>query len=124
MFTEPELIQRREFVRVSVPRRVRLDDLWGVVVDAHSVNLSGGGMLVSALQAFELDAELRFCLALGAELPPVQGLGRVVRCSEDDKLGIVFTEISALDRERLIRFIFDRQRRALAFTARGRGMRR
>jgi len=116
VFTEPELVQRREFVRVTAPQRVRLDDLCGVVVDAHAVNVSGGGMLVSAKQAFEPDADLNFSLTLDAGVPPVEGRGQVVRCSEDNMLGIVFAAISSLDRDRLIRFIFDRQRKALAFT--------
>lgn len=116
VFTEPELIQRREFVRVTAPQRVRLEDLCGVIVDAHSVNLSGGGMLVAARRAFERDAELHFSLGLGADLPPFQGLGQIVRCSQDNEFGIVFTKISAHDRERLIGFVFDRQRKVLAFT--------
>jgi hypothetical protein len=116
VFTEPELIQRREFVRVTAPQRVRLDDLCGVILNAHSVNVSGGGMLVSARRAFEPDAELHFSLGLGAELPPLHGIGQIVRCSQDNEFGIVFTEISAHDRERLISFVFDRQRKALAFT--------
>ncbi len=116
VFTEPELIQRREFVRVTAPQRVRLDDLCGVIVNAHSLNVSGGGMLVTARRAFEPDAELQFSLGLGAEEPPLQGVGQIVRCSQDNELGFVFTQISPQDRDRLIGFVFDRQRRALAFT--------
>jgi hypothetical protein len=115
-FGDPELIQRREFVRVLSPQRVTLDDLAGVVVDAHSVNLSGGGMLVSSQPAkIPLDTKLRFNVDLGPQHEPLVGVGRVVR-SEDDQLGISFTQISDADRDRLIRFIFDRQRRALAIT--------
>ncbi len=113
---EPEVIQRREYVRIVAPQQVRLDDLAGVVVDTQSVNISGGGMLIAARDAIPEGTELKFTLGLERSEPPLIGLGRVVRCSEEHQLGIVFTEISDLDRDRLIRFIFDRQRRALALT--------
>lgn len=116
-FDDPEVIQRREFVRVIAPQRVTLDDLAGLVVNTHSVNISGGGMLVSPSQpAPAIKTSLQFSLDLGPRQAPVTGIGTVVRAEEDDQLGIVFTEISDLDRDRLIRFIFDRQRRALAMT--------
>jgi hypothetical protein len=116
-FGDPELIQRREFVRLTAPQRVTLDDLAGLVVDTHSVNISGGGMLISGKEPrLALETTLRFSLDLGSRHEPVVGVGKVVRAAEDDQLGIVFTEISDLDRDRLIRFIFDRQRRALAVT--------
>ncbi len=115
---DPELIQRREFVRVVAPQRVKLDDLTGLVVDTHSVNLSGGGMLISAKPPLPIasETELQFSLDLGPKQTPVVGMAKVVRVEEDYQLGIVFTEISDVDRDRLIRFIFDRQRRALALT--------
>ncbi len=115
---DPELIQRREFGRVVAPQRVKLDDLTGLVVDTHSVNLSGGGMLISAKPPLPIasETELQFSLDLGPKQTPVVGMAKVVRVEEDDQLGIVFTEISDVDRDRLIRFIFDRQRRALALT--------
>ncbi|MGO9791321.1 MAG: flagellar brake protein [Solirubrobacteraceae bacterium] len=116
-FADPELIQRREFVRVIAPQRVRLDDLAGLVVNSHSVNISGGGMLVSSKDPpLAIQTTLQFSLDLGPRQTPVIGTGEVVRTAEDDQFGIVFTEISDLDRDRLIRFIFDRQRRALAVT--------
>lgn len=116
-FADPEVIQRREFVRIVAPQRVALDDLAGLVVDTHSVNISGGGMLVSPTQpAPALETTLHFSLDLGPRQTPVIGIGKVVRSTGDDQLGIVFTDITDLDRDRLIRFIFDRQRRALALT--------
>jgi hypothetical protein len=115
---DPELVQRREFVRVVAPQRVKLDDLAGLVVATHSVNLSGGGMLITAKPPppVSKETELQFSLDLGPKQTPVVGMAKVVRAEEDNQLGIVFTEISDVDRDRLIRFIFDRQRRALALT--------
>jgi hypothetical protein len=116
-FADPELIQRREFVRVIAPQRVTLQDVAGLVVDTHSVNISGGGMLISPpAPAPPIETVLQFSLDLGPRQTPVVGVGKVVRSAQDSQLGIMFTEISDLDRDRLIRFIFDRQRRALALT--------
>ncbi len=116
-FGDPELIQRREFVRVKAPQRVTIDDLAGLVFDTHSINLSGGGMLFTGKEPpFPLDTVFQFRLDLGSGEMPVDGAAKVVRTAEDDRIGVVFTDISDIDRDRLIRFIFDRQRRALAIT--------
>ena len=59
-----------EFVRILSPQRVTLEDLAGLVVDTHSVNLSGGGMLVSGQPGtVPMDTELQFSLDPG----PMQG---------------------------------------------------
>lgn len=113
---EPDVVQRRQFVRVVAPQRVTLDDAFGQPVDTQSVNLSGGGMLVSGPDTLELDDEISFRLFLDEEEPPVSGVGRVVRASGDRQRAIVFEHISSADRDRLIHFIFDRQRAALAVT--------
>lgn len=115
----PEVIQRRQFVRVVAPQRVTLDDACGSVCDTRSLNISGGGMLIAGPthgDTLEVGTEIRFSLYLGEDEPPVAGLGRVVRSANEDQRAIVFEEISKLDRERLIHFIFDRQRVALAVT--------
>ncbi|MGO9971703.1 MAG: flagellar brake protein [Solirubrobacteraceae bacterium] len=116
-FGDPELIQRREFVRVKAAQRAKIDDLAGLVFDTHAINLSGGGMLITGKEPpFPVDSVVQFRLDLGPKQTPVDGMAKVVRTAEDDRIGVVFTEISDVDRDRLIRFIFDRQRRALAIT--------
>jgi len=112
----PQVVQRREFVRVVAPQRVTLDDPSGWSTDTHSLNISGGGMLLSGPAALDLNTEVNFSLALGDDVAPVEGSGRVVRAASDVQRAIVFEQISRRDRERLIRFIFDRQRAALALT--------
>jgi c-di-GMP-binding flagellar brake protein YcgR len=113
---QPQIVQRRQFVRVIAPQPVTLDDDDGWVSDTRSLNISGGGMLVSGPAALDLDREIRFAISLGEELAPVTGLGRVVRAASDQQRAIVFEQIRQGDRERLIHFIFDRQRAALAIT--------
>ena len=113
---EPVVIQRREYVRVPALQQVALNDLCGFVVDTHAVNISGGGMLVAAKGDLTPGTELAFSLTLSSKQPPVTGIGEIVRTSEARQLAVAFREISDLDRDRLIRFLFDRQRRALALT--------
>jgi PilZ domain-containing protein len=111
-----ELIQRRQFVRVTAAQEVTLDDALGHVTDAKSVNISGGGMLVSGPEELNVDTEVKFVLQLEDGLPAIAGIGRVVRTAREDQRAIVFEHIADGDRDRLIHFIFDRQRRSLAMT--------
>ena len=113
---QPQIVQRRQFVRVIAPQPVTLDDDDGWVSDTRSLNISGGGMLVSGPAALDLDREIHFAISLGEDVAPVTGLGRVVRAGSDRQRAIVFEQIRQGDRERLIHFIFDRQRAALAVT--------
>lgn len=112
----PEVVQRRQFVRVIAPQRVTLDDGCGSVAETKALNISGGGMLVIGPDTLELGAEILFNLYLSEDEPPVKGLGRVVRLADNRQRGIAFDDISRVDRDRLIHFIFDRQRAALAVT--------
>lgn len=113
---DPEVVQRRQFVRVIAPQRVILDDACGTVAETHSLNISGGGMLVIGPDDLEIGTEVLFSIFLSEKEPPVKGLGRVVRAADDKQRAIVFQDISRVDRDRLIHFIFDRQRAALAVT--------
>jgi hypothetical protein len=113
---DPQVLQRRQFVRVIAPQRVTLDDSCGTEIDTHSVNVSGGGMLLSGPESLDVDVEVNFKLYLSEREPPVAGVGRVIRALDSGQRAIVFEDISQTDRERLIHFIFDRQRAALAYT--------
>jgi c-di-GMP-binding flagellar brake protein YcgR len=112
----PEVLQRREFVRVEASQPVMVATDEGPQVDAHTVDVSGGGLLLTGLDALEIDTPVRFKLHLHTGEAPIEGNARVVRTSADGKRGVVFEEISRQDRQRLIRFVFDRQRAALART--------
>lgn len=113
--TEPEVLQRREFVRVDTAERVALSTEEGdIVLDTHAIELSGGGMLLTGEHSLDLDSALRFSLHLGSEHAPIEGHGRVVRVAGDGRWALAFDEISQGDRQRLIHFIFARQRAALA----------
>ena len=124
--SEPaEVLQRREFVRIDAPQSVQLTDPVGKPIATHAVDISGGGMLLRGLEALDEGLVLRFSLDLGEGEAPLQGHARVVRIDEDGHRGLVFEAISASERQRLIHFIFDRQRVDRAKTRnRGRNRRR
>ena len=113
--SEPEVTQRREFVRVPAVQKVVLaDDSRSATLDGKAIDLSGGGMLLSGSDLLELDSVVRFRLSLGAGVRDIEGRARVVRADDEGRRALVFEQIDPDDRQRLIHFVFERQREALA----------
>ncbi len=113
--TAPEVTQRREFVRVPAVQNVALDDdTSSVRIDGKALDLSGGGMLLSGGDRLELDSVVRFRLSLGPGVREIEGYARVVRADDEGRRALVFEQISQDERQRLIHFVFERQRQALA----------
>lgn len=113
---EPEVMQRRSFVRVHTPKAVTLSSGAAGERWVHTVDLSGGGMLLAGAEVLQPDETVRFTMALGDNQPPVEGLARVVRIREDEKRALVFEQIAENDRQRLIRYVFECMRTARART--------
>jgi hypothetical protein len=117
---DAEVMQRRSFVRVQTPQAVtvaRDDDPDGDGEERlHTVDISGGGMLLTGTDTLEPEQTLRFTIALGDGHAAVQGDARVVRVREDGTRAVVFEQIDEDDRQRLIRFVFECMRRARART--------
>lgn len=116
-----ELVQRRDFVRVTAAKRVVLENEKGdVLADALTVDISGGGMLVRLRKPVELPAggTMYFTLYLGLTDydDQVSGTVDILRRQPDKQVALVFRHISRTDQERLIRFVFERQRVALRVT--------
>lgn len=118
---EQSVTQRRGHVRIAAPQPITLSDRDGnIVLDTYTVNLSGGGMLLSLpvdhdLRTLMHDETLGFSLVLRESDPPVTGMLRVVRVRPEElQLATEFTELAPRERQRVIRFIFDRQRLAIA----------
>ena len=111
----PEVLQRREFVRIDSPQPVTVDG----AVRTHAVDISGGGMLLRGLEHLREGQRVRFSLELGASEPPIQGGARVVRAGREGQRGLVFDAITPKERQRLIHFIFEKQRLARARTRDG-----
>jgi c-di-GMP-binding flagellar brake protein YcgR len=75
-------------------------------------------MLLRAADGLDVGAKINFRLELDGELP-IEGRARVVRADGDTQRAVVFDEIADAERQRLIHFIFGRQRAALARTRDG-----
>jgi hypothetical protein len=115
----PEVTQRREFVRIPSAQTVEVAGdrglgAGGTKLNAHAIDISGGGMLLSGADALALGSRVRFSLNLGPGVEPVEGSAQVVRAGDEGKRALVFDQVSKTDRQRLIHFVFERQREALA----------
>ena len=116
-----ELVQRREFVRVTAAKRVILEDEAGEVLGTGlTSDISGGGMLVQLPRSADITVGtvVFFSLFLGMTDydEQVNGTARILRKTDDNRAALAFDHISNRDQERLIRFVFERQRAALRVT--------
>jgi hypothetical protein len=117
----PELVQRREFVRVTLAKRVLVEHEDGdLMADALSVDVSGGGMLLQLPRKADLPAEqeLYFTIYLGLTEydDQVSGTAKLIRKLSGHRAALSFHELERREQERLIRYVFERQRIALAVT--------
>jgi c-di-GMP-binding flagellar brake protein YcgR len=103
-----ELIQRREFARVDALLQVTVAS--GIA--ASAVNISGSGVVLSARDGLAPDAAIDLTLWLAPHEPPIAISGRVIRqVGEDTRHWAVhFEHVHEADRERIVRFVFERQR--------------
>ena|ERR1022692_2752999 len=103
--------QRREFVRFKVNRPV-LVHLDGALrpVQTYAVELAGGGLLLAGPHVLKIGDEIKFRLTLTPDSEPIIGRGQVVRSDPDGLRAITFTEMSDLNRRRVVRFIFASER--------------
>jgi len=109
------LIQRREFVRVDalVPVTYEPCAAGGWTGETTTVNVSGGGFMVSGREGLQMGTSLNFTIELldgdMRDSGPLSGTGRVVRETKAG-LGIRIERIEERERERLIRWVFARER--------------
>jgi hypothetical protein len=114
---EAEVMQRREFVRVRAPQPVTLKaEADHADRSAHTVDISGGGMLVSGAEVLGIGDTVDFAMQLGAGETAIEGIARVVRVDEDGKRALAFGRIGESDRQRLVAFVFECMRSAAART--------
>ena len=93
----------RDLVRINSAREQQQ-------VQSYTVDVSGGGLLLAGPETLRVGEQVKFRLTLTPGELPVSGTGHVVRTDGHGRLGVVFDEISDLDRRRLVRFIFECQR--------------
>lgn len=81
--------------------------------EPKEINLSGGGMAITAEGPIAIDANLAIDLVLLPNNDPMQVFGRVVGCRETEGnecvISIVFEEIRPEDQDRLVQHVLRRQ---------------
>ena len=114
---EPEVIQRRQFVRVHAAREVTIDSppLHNPRC-SQTVDISGGGMLLSGAGHLRIGDMVRFEIRFGENEPSAEGVGCVVRIDSGGRCGLRFEAIDEVSRQRLIRYVFELMRAARAKT--------
>jgi c-di-GMP-binding flagellar brake protein YcgR len=90
-------------VRVYVGSERRL-------VQTFAVELAGGGLLLAGPDVLAIGEHVEFELSLLVGSEPVIGRGRVVRADTRGQRAITFSEMSELNRRRVVRFIFAGER--------------
>jgi hypothetical protein len=111
---EPEIFQRRDFVRAATVVEVLAHRVGAFAdpVQGNTIDVSGGG-LQAALPGLRagVDDRLEIELALPEE-EPIRAEARVIRSSADHLFSLVFEQIEPKEQERLIRFVFQKLRGA------------
>jgi PilZ domain len=109
-----ERIQRREFVRVAAHLDVTIEGVDEPVGGSTTtLDLSCRGMRIVDSFSLSLGIDVRIVLQL-PDPPPLSALGRVVRVgSDEDQKGVRFDSVSRADEDRLMRYIRDREVKAL-----------
>jgi hypothetical protein len=109
-----ELIQRRDYVRVEafVPVSYKPDgpDSW--TVTANTLDVSGGGFQIAEADGLRLGDMRRFRLELGEGEDDLEAVASAVREAGDGAFGMRFVEILESERQRLVRWVFARERLA------------
>ena len=106
-----EVIQRRSYARVDAVLEVAVSPEGArKKVSAVVVNISGSGAVVSRLEHLAPGERVDMELQLGGGEPPVMITGRVVREARDRLRAVHFEELAKADRERIVHFVFERQR--------------
>lgn len=111
---EPELIQRRDNLRVEAFVPVFIESLvpGGPSFDTRTLDIGGGGALVAHLGTLEVGEPVEVTLLYADDAAPVSARATVVRDAGENRRGVRFDAISARERDRLVKHVFERERRA------------
>lgn len=116
--TDLERIQRREFFRISLdtPVLIRSEADGSTEIRTQSIDISGGGLAVSAKQTLGLTVNevILASLVLPYTNYKLEVPCRIVRIdtdeSEETVLSMAFIDIKEREREQVVRYTFMRQR--------------
>jgi hypothetical protein len=109
--------QRREDARIELVRPVAMvpDGFRVGWLNGFTRDISAGGVLVAGAEALEAGDRLRLRFELDSEEDLLDVLARVVRADHAWGLrGLRLEGVTERERERIVKYVFERQRRALA----------
>jgi len=115
----PRRIQRRRAVRVPVHLMAQADlgdDVDGAPLRAVTENLSAGGALLRAARPIDAGGHVEITIQCGGEAGTLELTANVVRCDHTSsdarpwRVALAFLDMPATDEDRLVRFLFERQR--------------
>jgi hypothetical protein len=109
--------QRRDFARIDLVRPAAIIPEGFQVgwLNGFVRNVSAGGVLIAGAGVLESGDRLRLRFELDDEEDLIDLVARVVRADDDGGLrGLTLERLTDAERERIVRFVFARQRRALA----------
>jgi hypothetical protein len=109
--------QRRDFARIDLVRPAAIIPEGFQVgwLNGFVRNVSAGGVLIAGADALESGDRLRLRFELDDEEDLIDLVARVVRADDDGGLrGLALERLTEAERDRIVRFVFARQRRALA----------
>jgi hypothetical protein len=107
---DPSVIQRREHARVQADLPLHLITEDGERLVAQTVNVSGGGVMVRGVTQLDVGERVHVVLWLDDGARPLETPARVVREVQPGVVGVLFDLIDEPTRERLIHYVFDRER--------------
>ena len=107
-----QLLQRRAHVRTDLIAQMVVTPEGGKPRRCLTLNISGGGVLVRGLDDVAIDGELAFDLHLDLLPARIKGTCKVVRRTPEGCHGIQFIEIDEGDRDKLVRFAYQRENAA------------
>jgi hypothetical protein len=107
-----EDIQRRQFVRVESTCIVEVRRQGRDPIPTFTVNVSGSGFLLAGPDDLEEGDLVELSVRLIEGQPALEVRGEVVRITGDGHRGVHISDIAENDRERLIHYVFERQRSA------------
>lgn len=101
---EPIQREQRRYQRVTVRCKVALE-FGQERLDGTTLDLSLNGLLVQADRVFPVNARPEVSLQLGAGMPAVKAVGRVVRVVGTDCMGIQLDSIGETESQQLQKFL-------------------
>lgn len=111
-----ERLQRREWARAEAVRPARIEPVGRPedAIETWTLDLSAGGVRLAGPKGLNLGDRIILRVRLDDQHEIViAATAEVARETEDGHVGVRIEEIDEVDRERIVRFVFEQQRQAL-----------